>query len=179
MVKLTHTNNTKTMKKSILILPLLIIMISFIVAPAAFAACTCYCEGLTDPLPDSFANLAACDAKCQKRGRVGKDCKTISSANTSGCGKDQVCIIDPINIGDDPAKLYARVIGAFLGFVGVASLVTFVYAGFSFLISAGNPEKIKKAKDIMLYAVIGIIVSMASYAILNFIFTTIEGATGQ
>jgi len=79
----------------------------------------------------------------------------------------------------DPEELYGRIISGLLGFVGIVSLVAFVYAGFVFLISAGNPERVKKAKDTMIYAVIGVFVSMASYAILNFIFTTLEESTGQ
>jgi hypothetical protein len=66
-----------------------------------------------------------------------------------------------------------------LAFVGVAALVTFIYAGFMFLTSSGNPEQVKKAKDTMLYAAIGVAISMGSYAILSFVLGILQGPTGN
>jgi hypothetical protein len=88
-------------------------------------------------------------------------------------------LIDPLNINGQQEELYARVIKGLLGLVGIASLIAFIIAGFMFLTSAGNPEQIKKAKDTMVYAVIGVAVSMASYAILSFVFTTLEKSTSK
>ena len=144
----------------------------------ALAECNCYCSNVPSPTP--VANKAACVKYCNdntpsKSIDPNKNCPSIQTDNN---GNGAVSITDPLNIGD-PSELYARIVSALLGFVGIASLVTFVYAGFLFLISSGNPERVKKAKDAMLYAVIGIVVSIASYAILSFIFKTLEGATGQ
>lgn len=89
-----------------------------------------------------------------------------------------ITIPDPLNIySADPTELYARIIKGLLGFVGITALLAFVYAGFLFLTSTGNPEQVKKAKDTMIYAVIGITVAMTSYAILNFVFSTLETST--
>ena len=109
---------------------------------------------------------------------------TASSTNNDSINNgqpksNQVTLQDPLGLKGDIQKLWANIITALLGFVGVASLVSFVYAGFMFLVSTGSPERVKKAKDIMLYAVIGVFVSMASYAILSFVFTLLEKGTGN
>ena len=71
-------------------------------------------------------------------------------------------------------NIWQSIVKMFLELIGVASLFVFVYAGFTFLVSAGNAEKTKKARDTMLYAVLGIFLAMAAYVILSFVFSTIE-----
>ena len=172
----------KPMKKILFLIPLIIILFSLIIAPMALAECNCYCSGVL--IPEPVKDSAACTNHCNnnfspaKSPDPAKPCTAIEDKKQDDKSANAVEIKDPLNIGD-PSELYARIVSALLGFVGIASLVTFVYAGFLFLISSGNPERVKKAKDAMLYAVIGIVVSIASYAILSFIFKTLEGATGQ
>ncbi|MFA6919159.1 MAG: hypothetical protein WC244_03575 [Patescibacteria group bacterium] len=56
-----------------------------------------------------------------------------------------------------------------LGFIGVVALILVIYAGFTWLMSQGDPTKITKAKNIMIWAVVGLVVIFASYAIVQFI----------
>jgi len=49
------------------------------------------------------------------------------------------------------------------------SIVMIVYAGILFVTASGNPEQVEKARHIILYAAIGIIVAMAAYAIRTFL----------
>ena len=67
-------------------------------------------------------------------------------------------------------NLIARVIKIILGLIGVASLIMFIYAGFMWLTAQGNMEKIKKGRDTMLYAVIGLVIVFSSYIVLNYLF---------
>lgn len=74
----------------------------------------------------------------------------------------------------DIGVFWERVVKAILILIGSVSLVIFIYAGFIFLVSAGNVEKTKKARDTLLYAVLGIFLATATYAILSFVFKTFE-----
>lgn len=57
-------------------------------------------------------------------------------------------------------------IGALLWqIVGIVALVLFVIAGITFMTAAGDPEKIKTARNFVLYGVIGIIVAILAYTI--------------
>ena len=91
----------------------------------------------------------------------------------------QVILHDPMNLGnhtnyEDLGNLWGRIIQALLILVGTASLVVFVYAGFLFLTSSGNSETTKKARDTIIYAILGIFISMGAYIILKNIFGSFE-----
>lgn len=66
-----------------------------------------------------------------------------------------------------------RVINGILGITGSFGLFMFIYGGFIMLTSAGNTEKISKGKNILIWAIIGILVIMSSYAIVRFILGAI------
>jgi hypothetical protein len=53
---------------------------------------------------------------------------------------------------------------------GSLALLAFVFGGAMFLISAGSNERINKAKNIIVSAVIGLIIVLTSYMIIGFIF---------
>jgi hypothetical protein len=76
------------------------------------------------------------------------------------------------------ARTIARIVQVILGFLGVIFLVLVLYAGFLWMTAAGNEEKIKKAKDIMIAAVIGVAIILSAYAITYFVIDNLLRATG-
>lgn len=64
-----------------------------------------------------------------------------------------------------------EIIGLVLSFIGVIFLLLMIYAGISWMVSAGNQEKVKKARDLMINAVIGLIIVLSAYAIVAFLGT--------
>ncbi len=50
---------------------------------------------------------------------------------------------------------------------GFIALVVLIYAGFIYFTSTGNPEKIKDAKDRILYAFLGLVILFGSYLLLT------------
>jgi hypothetical protein len=50
-----------------------------------------------------------------------------------------------------------------------------VYSGFLFVFARGNPEKLTKAKDALLYTLIGAAILLGSWAIATMIQTTVTG----
>ncbi|MFA6306518.1 MAG: hypothetical protein WCV70_01335 [Patescibacteria group bacterium] len=63
------------------------------------------------------------------------------------------------------AEIVGIVIQAFLGLLGVIFLVLIIYAGFNWMTAQGEEEKVNKAKDTLQRAVIGLIITIAAYAI--------------
>ena len=57
--------------------------------------------------------------------------------------------------------------------VGVLAVIVIIFAGVTFVMSAGNSQTIQKAKTTIIYAVIGLIVSILSYAIVNFVVSSL------
>jgi hypothetical protein len=81
---------------------------------------------------------------------------------------------NPINTDDIPT-LAGTVIKAVLGFVGSVALLAFIYGGFLWLTSGGNPEKIKKGKDVLIWAAIGLAFIFGSYVVASFVIRTLTG----
>jgi hypothetical protein len=85
-----------------------------------------------------------------------------------------VTLPDPLGMEgeeDVPQKLIGKIINAILGIVGSLALVMFIYGGFTWMLAAGNQEKVQKGKDILIWATIGLIVIFSAYALVKFVFT--------
>ena len=66
----------------------------------------------------------------------------------------------------EPVLIIAIVIQALLGIVGAGALLMFIWGGFQMIFSGGSEERIKKGRDTLLWAVIGMAVILSSYAVL-------------
>lgn len=54
------------------------------------------------------------------------------------------------------------------GFLALLSVILIIYAGWLVLISAGDEEKLKKAKGTIIYIALGLILLVGSHAIFRF-----------
>lgn len=79
-------------------------------------------------------------------------------------------------VDTDLAELIGNIIKVFLSVLGVIFLILVLYAGFVWMTSQGDPDKITKAKNIMINATIGLIITLSSYAIASFIINALTGA---
>ncbi len=59
--------------------------------------------------------------------------------------------------------------------VGAIALIMLIYGGFQYIISGGNEEAVEKAKKIITYAVIGLIVVIISWVIVYAVIGEIFG----
>ncbi len=63
-----------------------------------------------------------------------------------------------------------------LGFVGVLGIIGFVVAGIMYLTAAGDEDQVGKAKNMMMYAIIGVIVALLGYVVIRALGTWLSGA---
>ena len=61
------------------------------------------------------------------------------------------------------------IIQAIIGVIGVVAVIFIIVGAVNYTMSQGDPGKVKKARDTILYAVIGLIVALLSFAIVTFI----------
>jgi len=76
----------------------------------------------------------------------------------------------------DPREMVGRIINIALGFLGVIALGLIIYAGFLWMTSNGEEDKISQAKKILVSASIGLAVILASWAIATFVINKLYGA---
>lgn len=65
----------------------------------------------------------------------------------------------------------------FLGFLALIAMIILIFAGFMYITAAGNDEQAKKAKNTIMWVVIGIIIILIAYAFVNTLIT--KGPTGR
>ncbi len=63
----------------------------------------------------------------------------------------------------------ARIVNLVLMIAGIVSVITVIVGGILYSISVGDSAKTAKAKDTIIYAVIGLIIVASAFAITNFI----------
>lgn len=61
--------------------------------------------------------------------------------------------------GDNPEDTIANIISYGLGMVGVLAVMAATWAGIQIIIAAGDEEKVKKSRMMIIYAMIGVVVA--------------------
>lgn len=62
-----------------------------------------------------------------------------------------------------------NIINVMLLLIGIVAVIMLIIGGFRYVLSNGNEKAITGAKDTILYAIIGIVVALLSFAIVNFV----------
>ncbi len=74
-------------------------------------------------------------------------------------------------------SIISIVIQVALSFLGVIFLVLMVYGGYLWMTARGNEEQVKKAQNIIITAIVGLVIILAAYAISYLILSRLGGAT--
>ncbi len=59
------------------------------------------------------------------------------------------------------------------GIVGALALLFFIYGGFTLILSRGATDQVKKGKDIMVAAVVGLVIVFGAYMLVSFLGTAV------
>lgn len=76
----------------------------------------------------------------------------------------------------DPSTLVEQLIGWFISIAGIVSAIFLVYGGITYMTSSGDPGKTKKAKDMIMYSLIGLAIVALATVITAFVSNTIRNA---
>ncbi len=68
----------------------------------------------------------------------------------------------------------AKITNAILAVIATVAVLFLIIGGFQYITSAGNPDALEKAKNTILYAIIGILAALLAYAIVKFIISEIK-----
>ena len=79
----------------------------------------------------------------------------------------------------DATTVVTGTINWFIGIAGIVSAVFVVYGGISYITSAGDPNKLKKAKDMILYSLIGLAIVALATVITAFVSGIIRDANSN
>lgn len=103
------------------------------------------------------------------------DIKSGVSAVDSGsnkCTDAKTGAVRDCNLGDQ----IRTVVNILLYILGAIAVVMIVIGGIRYTTSNGESSSIKSAKDTILYSVIGLVVAIMAFAIINFVLTAFTSA---
>ena len=89
-------------------------------------------------------------------------------------GIPEVQPVDEANNNDLPGNVIS-ILNAVIGVLSFVCVVVLIIGGVTYMTSSGDAGKVKKAKDTILYGVIGLVVCVLAFAIVNFVISNILG----
>lgn len=81
--------------------------------------------------------------------------------------------VTPVEGDDNLIGNITNILNAVIGVLGIVAVIVIVLGGIQYMTSAGDPGKVKKAKDTILYGIIGLVICVLAFAIVNFVITNL------
>lgn len=66
-----------------------------------------------------------------------------------------------------------NIIQVTIGVLALVAVIVIVFAGVQYTTSAGDAGKVKKAKDSILYGIVGLVIAILAFAIVNFVLSSL------
>ncbi len=76
-------------------------------------------------------------------------------------------------------NVIVQVTNVLLFLIGAISVIMIIIGGIKYVLSNGDSNAVKSAKDTILYAVIGLVVALLAYAIVNFVLDSFMAGNGS
>ena len=93
---------------------------------------------------------------------------SMASASVQSQVQGGVNAVDPGGSGDFE-NLITTIVNILLFLIGLLSVIMIIYGGFRFVTSGGSAESVKAAKNTILYAIVGLVVAIMAFAVVNFV----------
>ena len=83
--------------------------------------------------------------------------------------------LQSVNTGNGPTNLtgeggvFTTIVNVLLFIIGAVSVVMLIYGGIRYTTSGGNANSVTAAKNTIMYAIIGLIIAIFAFAIVNFV----------
>lgn len=74
------------------------------------------------------------------------------------------------NKGNDAQSLIGTLVNVLLFIVGSLAVVMIIASGIFYVISSGDAGKVAKAKNTLLYSIVGLVVAFIAFALVNWVF---------
>lgn len=98
---------------------------------------------------------------------------TMSEGAESARGVDQATTLF------GATGIFTTISNVMLFIVGAVSVIMVIIGGLRYVISGGNSSNITAAKNTILYAIVGLIIAIMAYAIINFVLESfLPGSSG-
>lgn len=76
----------------------------------------------------------------------------------------------------DLTTTIASLIRTAMGFLGIVAVIITLYGGFLWMTAAGNDDKVKQAKKVMVSGLIGLVIVIAAFTLAQFVISQLTTA---
>jgi phosphotransferase system glucose/maltose/N-acetylglucosamine-specific IIC component len=78
-----------------------------------------------------------------------------------------------------PTGAFRQITNTILYIVGIIAVIMLIIGGIRYVVSGGDAKKVTDAKNTVLYAIIGLVIAVFAYAIVNFVITSLPHDEGE
>lgn len=75
-------------------------------------------------------------------------------------------------------SVFGAITNVLLFAIGAISVIMIIIGGLRYVVSGGDSSKVTAAKNTILYAIVGLIVALLAYAVINFVLTNFSANGG-
>ncbi len=94
----------------------------------------------------------------------------LAVCDTGATADNEVCN----NRDEDADTLIKTLINVLLFIVGVLAVIMIIWAGISYVTSAGDTAKLTRAKNTLIYSIVGLVLAFIAFAIVNWVLRLFE-----
>jgi len=78
----------------------------------------------------------------------------------------------------DPRTAAVSLVKLMMTFLGIIAVVIMLFGGFKWMTAAGNEDKVAEAKKLIAAGIIGLIIILSAFLIVNFVVTNVSNSLG-
>lgn len=106
-----------------------------------------------------------------KAAQIGASAMVLAGTALAAPTKLEEGISDakPTGAGTDLGNIFVKVADVLIYLVGALAVIMLIIGGLRYVLSQGNKDSVQGAKDTILYAIIGIVVSVLAFAAVRFV----------
>ncbi|MFV0484981.1 MAG: Mbov_0395 family pilin-like conjugal transfer protein [Candidatus Saccharimonadales bacterium] len=82
-------------------------------------------------------------------------------------------VVDSTGLNDDLISPVQALINAFIGLIGLVAVIMIILGAVQMQTSQGDSGKVKKARDTMMYGIIGLVIAILAFSIVNFVLASV------
>lgn len=104
--------------------------------------------------------------------------KGLSDGAQSAQGKDQQGDAASLFGEGGQGGIFRTITNVLLFLIGAISVIMLIIGGIRYVVSGGDSTAVQNAKNTILYAIVGVVVAILAYAVVNFVITSFSNNGG-
>ena len=96
----------------------------------------------------------------------------VQAQGTADFGLNEANSIGLPTTANDPKVAAVNVVRYLMTFLGIIATVVILLGGFKWMVAGGNDDKVAEAKKLIIAGIIGLVIIIAAYAIVQIVVST-------